>query len=77
VAVATLNDISLRFAISRGCPQGGVLLPFLWGLVVNDLITRFSGSGVFIQGYADDICLLAVGKFPSTVLGLMEWTLQP
>jgi hypothetical protein len=48
VAVVTLNDISLRFAISRGCPQGGVLSPLLWCLVVNDLITRLSGSGVFI-----------------------------
>jgi hypothetical protein len=55
VAVATLNDISLRFVISRGCPQGGVLSPLLWCLLVNDLITRLSGSGVFIQGYTDDI----------------------
>ena len=55
VAVATLNEISLRFAISRGCPQGGVLSPLLWCLVVNDLITRLSGCGVFIQGYADDM----------------------
>ena len=54
MAVATLNDISLRFAISRWCPQGGVLSPLLWRLVVNDLIARLSGSGVFIQGYADD-----------------------
>jgi len=71
VAVATINDISLRFTISRGCPQGVVLSPLLWCLVVNDLITRLSGGGVFIQGYADDICLLAVGKFPNTVSGLM------
>jgi hypothetical protein len=56
VAVGSLNEISLRFAISRGCPQGDVLLPLLWCLVVNDLITRLSGSGVSIQGYADDIC---------------------
>jgi hypothetical protein len=55
VAVVTLNDISLRFAISRGCPQGGVLSPLLWCLVVNDLIARLSGSGVSIQGYADDM----------------------
>ena len=76
MAVATLNDISLGFAISRGCPQGGVLLPLLWCLVVNDLIVRLSGSGLFIQGYADDICLLAVGKFPNTVSGLMQWALS-
>jgi hypothetical protein len=54
VAFATLNDISLRFVISRGCPQGGVLSPLLWCLVGNDLITRLGGSGVFILGYADD-----------------------
>jgi hypothetical protein len=64
MAVATLNEISARFAISRDCPQGGVLSPLLWCLVVNDLLTRLSGGGVFIEGYADDICLLAVGKFP-------------
>ena len=67
VAVATLNEIFVRFAISRGCPQGGVLSPLLWCLVVNNLITRLSGGGFFIQGYADDICLLAVGKLPNTV----------
>jgi hypothetical protein len=55
VAVATLNEISMRFAIQRGCPQGGVLSPLLWCLVVNDLLTRLSGGGVFIQGYADDM----------------------
>jgi hypothetical protein len=44
--------------------------------VVNDLITRLSGSGVFIQGYADDICLLAVGKFPNSVSGLIQWALS-
>ena len=32
-----------------------MLSPFLWCLVVNDLITRLSGSGVFIEGYADDM----------------------
>jgi hypothetical protein len=66
----------MRVVISRGCPQGGVLLPLLWCLLVNVLITRLSGRGVFIQGYADDICLLAVGKFPNTVSGLMQWALS-
>jgi hypothetical protein len=76
VAVAAVNETSMRVAISRGCPQGGVLSPLLWCLVVNDLLTRLSGSGVFIQGYTDDVCLLAVGKFPNTVSGLMQWALS-
>jgi hypothetical protein len=53
-----------------------VLSPLLLCLVLNDLLTRLSGGGVFIQGYADDICLLAVGKFPNTLSGLMQWTLS-
>jgi hypothetical protein len=76
VAVAALNETSLRVAISRSCPQGGVLSLLLWCMVVNDLITRLSGSDVFIQGYADDTCLLAVGKFPNTVSELLQWALS-
>jgi hypothetical protein len=57
VAVVTLNGFSVGLVISRGCPQGGVLSPFLWCLVINDLLARLSGGGVFIQGYADDIFL--------------------
>ena len=76
VAVATLNGFSMRLATSRGCPRGGVVLsPLLWCLVADDLLARLSGNGVFIQGYADDPCLLAVGKFPNTVSGLVQWAL--
>jgi hypothetical protein len=76
VAVATLGGLSAMIAISRGCPRGGVLSPLLWCLVEDDLLARLSGSVVFIQGYADDMCLLAVGKFPNTVSGLMQWALS-
>jgi hypothetical protein len=44
--------------------------------VVDESITRISGSGVFIQGYVDEICLLAVCKFPITLSGLMHWDLS-
>jgi len=63
----------MRLAISRGCPQGGMLSSLLWFLVVDNLLARLSGSGVFIQGYA--VCLFAVGKFPNTVSGLKQWAL--
>jgi hypothetical protein len=52
-----------------------VLLPFLWCLVVDELIVRLNGCGIYIQGYADDICLLVMGKFPNMVSGLMQWAL--
>ena len=77
LAVATLNEISLKFAISRSFPQGGVLSPLLWCLVVNGLLIRLSGGGVFIQGCADDICLFAVGKFLNTVQDSCSEPSQP
>ena len=61
VTVATLNGFSMKLAISRGCPQRGVcvcvcvLSSLLWCLVVEDLLARLSGNGVFIHGYADDM----------------------
>jgi hypothetical protein len=66
----------VRVAVSRACPQGGVLSPLLWCLVVDDLIARLSMGGVYSQDYADDIYLLAVGKFPNTVSELMQRALH-
>jgi hypothetical protein len=74
-AIATLGGSSRSVTVSRGCPQGGVLSPLLWCLVVDDLLVSLSGGGVYAQGYADDICLLAGGKFPNTVSGLIQWAL--
>ena len=71
LAAATLSGFSKRVAVYRGFPQGGVLSPFLWFLV-DDLVTRLNGGGMCTHGYADDICLLAVGKFPNTVSGLIH-----
>jgi len=74
-AMAALSSLSRSVAVSRGCPQGGVLSTLLWCLVVDELLTRLSGEGVYAQGYADDICLLAVGKFLNAVSGLIQWGL--
>jgi len=75
LAMATLGGLSRSVAVSTGYPQGGVLSPLLWCLVVNELLTRLNEGGVYSQGYADDICLLVVGKFPNTVSGLIKWAL--
>jgi len=69
LAMAALRDVSRSVTVSRGCPQVGVLSPLLWCLVVDEQIVRLNEGSVYAQGYADDICLLAVGKFPNTVSG--------
>jgi hypothetical protein len=75
LAMATLGGLPRSVRVSRGCPQRGVLSPLLWCLVVNDLLSRVNEGGVYTQGYAGDICLLAVGKFPNTVSELIQWAL--
>ena len=47
--------------IEKGCPQGGVLSPFLWNLVLDDLLQKFNNSDN-IQAFADDLSLLSIGK---------------
>ena len=32
-----------------------MLSPLVWFLVVDDLLAKLSGNGLFIQGYADDM----------------------
>jgi len=44
-AAAALNGSTMRDAVSRRCPQGGVLSPLLWCLV-DDLIASLSGGGI-------------------------------
>jgi hypothetical protein len=72
LTAATLSGFYKRVAVARGCSQGGVLSPLLWCLVDDDLIARLNEGRIYIQDYADDICLLAMGKFPNMVLGLIQ-----
>lgn len=53
-----------------------MLSPLLWCLVVGDLIARLNEGVVHTQGYADDICLLAMGRFPDTMLEHRQWVLH-
>ena len=51
-----------RIKTKRGCPQGGVLSPFLRNLVIDDLL-QYTAKHIpgYIQTFADDIMSLAEG----------------
>jgi hypothetical protein len=65
--IATLAGETLEGSVARGCPQGGVLSPLLWSLVVDELIGGLNGNDYYSMGYADDIAVLIRRKFPNTV----------
>ena len=52
---------------SRGTPQGGVISPLLWVIVLNEALQQLEKFGVKIIAYADDVVLLTTGKFLPTL----------
>ena len=56
------KDATRRIRIKRGCPQGGILSPFLWNLIVDDLL-KFSAKDIpgYLQAFADDLFAMAEG----------------
>jgi hypothetical protein len=74
MAVATLNETEFRDI--QGLPSGkcAVTTPTVPGGILSTYQAQW--RWLFIQGYADDICLLAVSKFPNTVSGVMQWALS-
>jgi len=61
---------------TKGCPQGGVLSPLLWNLVVDEVLKELSSKGVFVQGYADDIVIMVQGRFTNIVANIMNDNLR-
>lgn len=70
-----LGNYSTCRTTRRGTPQGGVISPLLWVLVVNDLLLRLEEKRIKSVAYADDICVIIKGKFVNTLSDLMGSTL--
>ncbi|WP_333764964.1 reverse transcriptase domain-containing protein [Streptomyces sp. IBSBF 2390] len=64
---STVGGSSLTRYVSRGTPQGGVLSPLLWLLVVNSILKELDGIGIKVVAYADDVVLLVPGFCPNTL----------
>ena len=60
-----LNGHKRTIRIVKGCPQGGILSPFLWNLVVDSLLSYTREKiPCDMQGFADDLALLATTEAP-------------
>jgi hypothetical protein len=74
--VTTLSGETLRASMAKGCPQGGVLLPLLWSLVVDELLWELNDNDYYIVGYADDIATVINTKLPQTVSEVLQIALR-
>lgn len=63
--------------LDQGCPQGGVLSPILWNILINDLLLRHqNNTNSSVIGYADDTTLAAKANSWEALQELMKTTLD-
>ena len=62
--------------VTKGCPQGGILSPLLWNLIVDSLLKKNTGTGVHMQAYADDVALLITGPHISVLGEIIQHNLK-
>ena len=66
-ATVELHGNKKSIKLVRGCPQGRILSPFLWNLVVDSLLNYTKNRiPCDIQGFADDLSLIATLESPSS-----------
>lgn len=70
--VAVINDTRLMLRIVRICSEGGVLSPLLWSVAVADFLEELNCHGIHAQGYADDDCIVGMGRDPDTVSDIVQ-----
>lgn len=66
-----LGDSKIAKNVFRGTPQGGVISPLLWLMVVNRVLNTLDRKGITAVAYADDVVLMSRGKFLDTLSDLL------
>jgi hypothetical protein len=64
----TFKDASLTKTLTRGVPQGGILSPTLWNMVIDELLILIGQTPITRNGYADDIVISYTGTNPDSIV---------
>ena len=58
----TIKGLKLIRLLRRDFPQGGILSPFIWNIIFDELIALFERTVVNCFAFADDLLLLMKGQ---------------
>ena len=72
VVTANMQGCDASILPARGSPQGGVLSPLIWNLIMDTFLSKFTKGPVKVIGYADDILLYVKGSTPETLIQLLQ-----
>ena len=62
----------VKTEVMKGNPQGGILSPFLWNCVLNNLLLELRSRGFYVQAYADDLAILVTGADMLWIRGMAQ-----
>ena len=72
----TVQGKSVSKKVKKGCPQGGILPPLLWNLVINSLLILINGTPADSEGFADDVNFLIRGIDIDTIVDIGQQCLN-
>ena len=73
---ASLGGDDLTIHVNAGCPQGSVLSLILRYLAVDSLLKDLKSLNLLCIGYADDVLIMAIGKFIDTISSIITERLR-
>ena len=76
IVTAQLRQDQITIKTTRGCPQGGVLSPLLWSLVIDELLTELTDQGYEVIGFADDLVIMVRGYVDSILSNRLQSALN-
>ena len=71
-AIFNDGDFAYKHKVSIGCPQGSILSPFLWNILLDDTIREVFPFQHEIIAYADDLTLAAKDPDPEIATKNLE-----
>ena len=76
-AMTNLRGCDRQRRVMMGTPQGGILSPVLWNLVMDTLLeVNNAGLGTTTQAFADDVVPIGIGPDIYTVGNILQRTLR-
>jgi Reverse transcriptase (RNA-dependent DNA polymerase) len=76
IVTTQLGQDQITIKTTRGSPQGGVLSPLLWSLVINELLTELTVQGYEVIGFGDDLVIMIRGNGDSILSNCLQSALN-